>query len=231
MAKLPTVSTIRTGLIFSEMEFAMSMRKRTVSLIAGGAATLLLGLGYGLYAWRAEPRTRELATTPPAASSQSNDRTDSAIATGDSPADNADIPQTPTRPSDLTPEQIRQVVAGHWTSEYYGTRYLTVRNDGTATILFQANTMARMVVGARLRIEYTWEYDPSKERVIFTMVDGGPESGIAYVRKLWGNQQKQDVLFVCTGELHLRDLDGKTEHHWVALNEIPNKVQDRFAKL
>jgi len=204
----------------------MPARLRSTGAFVAGASLLLFGLGYGLYAWRAEPQDRPVVPS----SVEQNSTADESAETGEQ-QDGLEIPVTPTPPDQLTPEQIRKIVAGQWTSQYYGTRYLTVRNDGTATILFKANTMASMVVGSRLKIEYTWEYDPDKERVIFTMVDGGPESGIEYVRKLWGNQQRQDVLHVSANELHLRDLDGKTEHHWVTITGIPEKVQKQFADL
>lgn len=141
------------------------------------------------------------------------------------------IPENPTPPGELTPEQIQQLVTGYWESEFYGMRYITVRDDGTATVYFQASTLASMVVGSRLKIEYEWYYDEKEQQVVFTIVGGTPRKGLDYVTKTWGHRQRQNVITACRGELQLLDLDGKTKHHWVRLEAIPTDIQNRFSKL
>jgi len=137
----------------------------------------------------------------------------------------------PTSPSDLTDEQIEQTVIGNWKSEYYGTRYLTIRPDGTAVVYFRASTLASMFVGSRLRIEYAWRYDPHAQQVIFDVTGGGPVSGLDYVMKMWGKRQQQQVLTVCEQQLLIQDMDGKTRHDWQHLDEIPEKLRTEFDKL
>ena len=137
----------------------------------------------------------------------------------------------PTAPADLTSEQIQNTVIGHWQSEYYGTRYLTIRPDGTAVIYFRASTLASMVVGSRLRIEYAWRYDPQAQQVIFDVTGGGPASGLDYVMKMWGKQQRQKVITVCEQQLLIQDLDGKTSHDWQHLEEIPDKLRTEYDQL
>lgn len=140
------------------------------------------------------------------------------------------LPLEPVPPSEVTPEQVRAIVPGFWKSSFYGTRYLHVRDDGTATIFFQANTLARMFVGSKLKIEYNWEYYPEHERVEFKTISGSPQKSLEYVQKTWGTDQAQTVESISKTELNLVDPDGKTKHHWTRLDEIPQSVRDAFAE-
>lgn len=209
-------------------------RRLRLSLWGIGAALLC---GGAVSAWLL-PRSTESGSPRPemftTLSEAESNRAQRAAMTGeaeDAEGIDSEIPEAPTAPAQLTPQQIECIVAGAWTSEYYGTRYLTIRNDGSATVLFQANTLARMFVGSLLKIEYTWEYDPQQQQVVFHMEQGAPEQGAEYVTKLWGKLQKQDVITVCRGQLHMRDLDGKTEHHWKRVESIPPSFAKKFDKL
>ncbi len=209
-------------------------RRLRLSLWGIGAALLC---GGAVSAWLL-PRSMESDPHPPEmfttlSEAEENHSNLGITAEGDAEAEGADspLPEAPTAPDQLTPRQIERLVSGAWTSEYYGTRYLTIRNDGSATVLFQANTLASMFVGRLLKIEYTWEYDSQHMQVVFRMEQGAPEQGAEYVAKLWGKLQKQDVISVCREQLHMRDLDGKTEHHWKRVDTIPRTFAKKFDKL
>lgn len=140
------------------------------------------------------------------------------------------LPDSAVPPDQLSPEQIEKIVVGAWKSEYYGDRYLTVRDDGTATIYFHANAFASMFVGSKLKIEYDWSYEPAKNHVVFRITGGGPEKSLAYVKKMWGSEQRQIVSKLSKSELHLVDLDGETKHLWKHLDEIPRNVLATIAR-
>ncbi len=199
-------------------------RRYRYSILFGALGLIVCGAGY---AWLGPEEAR------PVAQATARENSPSGVATShdEQLVDSMRLPEEPTSPEDLTGEQIQQTVVGHWTSDYYGSRYLTIRSDGTATVLFQANTLARMFVGHRLKIDYTWYYDVSAGQVVFTVAGGAPPQGIEYVVKLWGNQQRQNVLSVCRSQLHLQDLDGKTEHVWKQLGAIPMEIASKFEKL
>lgn len=200
------------------------LRRYRFPILFGVLGLLVCGAGY---AWLGPDETRPVAR----ATAQVNSPSGLAASNDELHVNSIRLPEEPTSPEDLTGEQIQQTVVGHWTSDYYGSRYLTIRSDGTATVLFQANTLARMFVGHRLKIDYTWYYDVSLGQVVFTVTGGAPQQGIEYVVKLWGNQQRQNVLSVCRSQLHLRDLDGKTEHVWKQLGGIPVEIASKFEKL
>ncbi|MCG6157379.1 hypothetical protein [Rubinisphaera margarita] len=140
------------------------------------------------------------------------------------------LPDSAVPPDELSTEQIEKIVVGAWKSEYYGDRYLTVRDDGTATIYFHANAFASMFVGSKLKIEYNWSYEPARQHVVFKIVGGGPAKSLEYVKKMWGSEQRQIVAKLSKSELHLVDLDGETKHLWKHLEEIPRNVLATLSK-
>lgn len=202
---------------------SISMKSRIVGLI------VVLGVVTAFAIWMpAYPEKRslptEISSVPP------ENSTNSEMTEVNEPEKELELPQEPVAPDQLTKEQIDAIVVGTWHSQYYGERHLIVREDQTATIYYQANMMARMFVGSHLRIEYSWRYDPEKKQVIFTITGGGPESGLDYVKKTWGDDLRQTVESICVSDMYLADLDGKTKHHWSRLTEVPEKVMAVFEK-
>lgn len=133
-------------------------------------------------------------------------------------------------PEEMSAEQIQQIFTGFWTSEYYGTRHLTIKNDGTATIYYQPSLLASFVVGNQLTINYQWEYDPDNTQVIFTVISGHPAKSFNYVLDKWGKTQRQTVINASKDMLLLLDLDGKTEHHWHRLDAIDEQIIKKSEK-
>ncbi len=207
--------------------------QRTSRSISGKSKLLGLIVVLGVVtAWAIwMPAYSEKRSLPTEISSSSPTETSSSANSGvNEPEKELELPQEPVTPDQLTKEQIDAIVLGTWHSHYYGERHLIVREDRTATIYYQANMMARMFVGSQLRIEYSWKYDPEKQQVIFTITGGGPESGLEYVKKTWGDDLRQTVESICVSDMYLADLDGKTKHHWSRLTEVPEKVMAVFEK-
>ncbi len=129
---------------------------------------------------------------------------------------------------EMDKERIKLLVTGFWKSNYYGTRYLTIRKDGTATIYYQPNMLAQLVMGGRLTIHYSWDYDPEKTQVLFTATGGFPKKSYEYVMNKWGADQQQTVLDATEQRLLLLDSDDTTKHDWQRIEAIPKSVIEQF---
>ncbi len=137
----------------------------------------------------------------------------------------------PKNMKEMDTEQVRQLVTGFWKSNYYGTRHLIIREDGTATIYYEPNMLAQLVMGGRLRIHYNWEYDPENTRVLFTATEGYPQKSYEYVLEKWGADQQQTVLEATAQRLLLLDGDNTTKHDWKRIEAIPESVLKKFQAL
>jgi hypothetical protein len=129
---------------------------------------------------------------------------------------------------EMETEQVKQLVTGFWKSSYYGTRHLTIREDGTATIYYQPNMLAQFVMGGRLAIHYYWEYDLKNTQVLFTATDGYPQKSYEYVLEKWGANQRQTVLDATEQRLLLLDGDNTTKHDWQRIDAIPESILKKF---
>ncbi|MBL4883037.1 MAG: hypothetical protein JKY95_00695 [Planctomycetaceae bacterium] len=135
----------------------------------------------------------------------------------------------PVDPKDMSTEQVKKLVTGFWKSKYYGTRHLEIRDDGTATIYYEASMLARLVIGKQVLIQYDWEYDASKTQVKFIATSGEPTEGFDYIIDKWGKNQQQTVVQASQELMLLLDSDGETEHHWRRLDSIDAEVLKKFA--
>jgi len=129
---------------------------------------------------------------------------------------------------EMETEQVKQLVTGFWKSSYYGTRHLIIQEDGTATIYYQPNMLAQLVMGGHLTIHYNWEYDRENTQVLFTATDGYPQKSYEYVLKKWGANQRQAVLDATEHRLLLLDGDNTTKHDWQRIDAIPESILKKF---
>lgn len=160
-------------------------------------------------------------------------------ATGSSPAG---IPQSssdsgiqltsyaePEKATDSSPTPARKrlwssrskEVVGLWKSKYYGDRYLEIREDGTAKLLYLADDLAKFWVGSKLKIDYEWSIDDDKQAVVLKSVGGTPKDKVEYVKKTWGEKQVQKILELTEKHLKLLAADQKTVYDWTRIEEIP----------
>ena len=150
---------------------------------------------------------------------------------GQSPSSLESTEVIPVNPKDMTEEQVCELVTGFWKSQYYGTRHLEIRDDGTATIYYRASILARFVIGKQVLIQYDWEFDPEKTQVTFIAKSGLPVNGYEYIVEKWGANQCQTVIKATPKLLLLLDLDGETEHHWRRIDNIDKKIIEEFEAL
>lgn len=186
----------------------------------------LFGVGFGvqyLFGIGVSPPHSEV---PPAISSGSPDIQNPSHLTETSPG-RAEEAKTKSL-KEMDKEQIKPLVTGYWKSNYYGTRYLIIRKDGTATIYYQPNMLAQLVMGGRLTIHYNWDYDPEKTQVLFTATGGFPKKSYEYVMNKWGADQQQTVLEATAQRLLLLDSDDTTKHDWQRIEEIPKSIIEQF---
>ena len=155
-----------------------------MSLIAFGAAAMWLAAG-------------RVAAPPPS--------TEAPVP--DSPAA---LAPPPGEPLDLTDDYRR--ILGTWQDNYQGRRTMTLRDDGTATMVCELEGLNARLFTPVLNFNLRWQLaDGIMTRVI---VDGEPADKVRFVVNLMGDRADEKLLVLTDTELHLLDADGKTEYRW-----------------
>jgi hypothetical protein len=114
-------------------------------------------------------------------------------------------------------ERQRQLVVGRWQDEYRGKRYLTIRNDGTATMVVEPDGIGKKLFAERLSFEIEWTF--SDGRIVMTMTSGEPKSKTSLVMKLYGSRAEYSLLNLDEQQLLLLDGDGATRYDWRRIND------------
>jgi hypothetical protein len=112
-----------------------------------------------------------------------------------------------------TIEEQRKLLIGKWTQQRTGTRNLTVREDGTATMTVDLISPYRFVFGNKLTVEIAWTLKDG--RLIFETTGGKPSVKVDVLTKMFGNKRDQPILELSSTRLLLKDADkGEPDHDW-----------------
>jgi hypothetical protein len=109
-------------------------------------------------------------------------------------------------------ERKRQLVVGRWQDEFHGKRYLTVRSDGTATMIVEPSGIGKKLFAERLEFEIEWTFGDG--RIVMTMTRGEPRAKAQLVLKLYGREAEYSLLHLDDKQLLLLDADGETRYDW-----------------
>jgi hypothetical protein len=139
--------------------------------------------------------------------------TASAISPGDGPGyveddPNFDLESAPQSPDD----RLRQAILGKWEDEYRGKRHLTVRDDGSGTMVVEPDGIGKRLFAAELRFELEWSLENG--HVTMKMIRGEPKSKVQLILKLHGQEADYKILDLKNDQMLLLDPDGKTRYHW-----------------
>ena len=133
-------------------------------------------------------------------------------------------PAAPNSEKDTQPEKkptdddLRKSILGNWERHSYGKRVLTVKDDGTATMVVTPDGLWSFVIGERVEIEIEWNIENG--RVIFDSVRGTPESSFNTITKLFGKHRDRRIVELNDERLVLlNDEDNRSEWKRVKSNE------------
>jgi hypothetical protein len=140
--------------------------------------------------------------------------TASATSLSDTPHDGGESDSTAAAASEpqTAADRHRQAILGKWADEYRGKRHLTVREDGTGTMVVEPDGIGKRLFAAELTIELEWTIDD--EHVSLKMIRGEPKSKVQLILKLYGQEAEYKILELTAERMLLLDPDGKTSYDW-----------------
>jgi hypothetical protein len=104
------------------------------------------------------------------------------------------------------------MVVGTWQDEYQGKRTMTLREDGTGTMLVELSGWRAVLSAPRLRFDMVWSVEAG--RLKKRTVGGEPEPQVQLILKMMGDRVDEPILELTPDRLLLLDRDGKTKYDW-----------------
>ncbi len=139
--------------------------------------------------------------------------TASATSDGNTPPSHGDSSAGSDEPASSDPdERYRRAITGMWHDEYHGKRHLTVRADGTGTMVVEPNGIGKKLFAAQLTFEIEWSV--ADGRVTMKMLNGEPKSKVQLILKIYGEEAEFAILDLNDKRMLLLDADGKTRYDW-----------------
>lgn len=109
-------------------------------------------------------------------------------------------------------EQFRKLVVGAWQDEYQGKRTLTLREDGTGTMIVELSGLKATLVGPRLTFNMEWSVTDG--RLKKHSLSGEPATQVGMILKTMGDTVNEPILELTEDRLLLLDGNGKTKYDW-----------------
>lgn len=130
----------------------------------------------------------------------------------------------------LSPEDAERarLIVGSWEQERYGQRVMTVKADGTATMMIRPSGLWATMFGEQIDLELYWSI---KDGHIDYGVSGGASAEqVATASKMWGDHWIEKIVTLTEDELVLLDQSTSQEIGWKrAKPEPPAESPDKAA--
>jgi hypothetical protein len=111
-----------------------------------------------------------------------------------------------------TSDAAHKLVLGTWEDDYQGSRTLTVRPDGTATMEIEFDGWKARMFTRHLTIETTWTIDDGHFNR--QTVGGEPADKVEFVKRRVGDRASDKIVKLTADRMILIDQDGETRYEW-----------------
>jgi hypothetical protein len=89
---------------------------------------------------------------------------------------------------------------------------MTLKEDGTGTMLVELSGVSATLVAPRLRFDMQWSLENA--RLLQHSVGGEPATAVQMILKMMGDRVDQPILELTPDRLLLLDKDAKTKYDW-----------------
>lgn len=109
-------------------------------------------------------------------------------------------------------EQLREAILGEWTQERHGTRRLTVRSDGTASMHVTFSEIWKYLFGKEVQLQIRWTI--AEGRLSFETVNGEPAESFKIISQMFGRTRSYPILQLDREQLLLSDEADGSQDLW-----------------
>jgi hypothetical protein len=136
------------------------------------------------------------------------------------PAGRIDKPKVSTE--DAEAARTTRLLIGSWTRESYGTRTLTIHEDGTAKMVIKPSSVYSFVFGSVINVEVKWELQDG--HVDYKVTGGTPTDKVDLAKKTWGDHWHEKINKLNEKTLILQGEEGD-KYEWTRV-ETPKPASD-----
>ena len=109
------------------------------------------------------------------------------------------------------------MVIGVWEDDYQGKRTMTLKEDGTGTMVVELSGWRAALSARRLRFDMVWSVEDG--RLKKQTVGGEPETQVRMILSTMGDQVDEPILELTEDRLVLLDQDEETKYEWRRVQE------------
>ncbi len=109
-------------------------------------------------------------------------------------------------------QELRAGVVGTWQDFYHGKRTMTIRPDGTATMIVELSGWKARLFTSRLRLDLAWSVEDGK--LLRRTIGGDPADKVAYVNRRVGDRCAEPILQLTGDRMVLLDQNGQQQYTW-----------------
>lgn len=106
----------------------------------------------------------------------------------------------------------RRLVVGTWEDDYQGKRTMTLKEDGSGTMIVDLKGVKAALFASRLTFNMKWSVE--KGRLKKRTIGGTPSGRVQMILKMMGDRVDEPILELTDKRLLLLDKDGKTKYDW-----------------
>jgi hypothetical protein len=122
-------------------------------------------------------------------------------------------PSNVNRPPAADPdERQRQLAVGTWRDFHHGKRTLTLRDDGTATMVLELSGLKARLFTRRLELKIVWSIEDGKMHR--RTVGGTPRDKVEFVNRRAGVAVAEPIEELTADQMTLLDQNGSQKYHW-----------------
>ncbi len=115
------------------------------------------------------------------------------------------------RPADMDARYVEMIV-GVWANFHHGERTMTVRPDGTATMVIELTGFKARLFTPRLELDMVWSVeDGCMNR---RNVGGSPPAKVDFVNRTYGDRVAEPILELTADRMVLQDQESNREYEW-----------------
>jgi hypothetical protein len=109
-------------------------------------------------------------------------------------------------------ERLRKLAHGTWEDDYQGRRTMTLRDDGTGTMVVELSGLEATLFASKLTFEMEWSVQDGRMQKRTT--GGEPAGRVKLILNMMGDRVDEPILELTEDRLLLLDKDGKTKYNW-----------------
>jgi hypothetical protein len=109
-------------------------------------------------------------------------------------------------------ENYQRLAVGTWQDFYHGKRTLTLRPDGTATMVVEFTGLKARLFTRRLTLQIVWSIQDGKMHR--RTVGGTPADKVEFVNRRAGVQVAEPIVELTQEEMVLLDQNGSQQYRW-----------------